>query len=71
MRMQVSAAGAVGIGVIGAGRIGQVHARTLSSLPGANLIAVADPFNQQGQGWNLLLLQMHQKHLQSTMELRN
>ena len=29
--------------VLGAGRIGQVHARALSSVPGAGLVAVADP----------------------------
>ena len=29
--------------VLGAGRIGQVHARALSSVPGAELVAVADP----------------------------
>lgn len=47
--MQVSPTGAIGIGVIGAGRIGQVHARTLSSIPGANLVAVADPFEKPGR----------------------
>ena len=29
--------------VLGAGRIGEVHARALSSVPGAELVAVADP----------------------------
>ncbi len=29
--------------VLGAGRIGEMHARTLSSTPGAELVAVADP----------------------------
>ncbi len=33
----------IGIGLIGAGRIGEVHARALSSVPGAELVAVADP----------------------------
>lgn len=41
--------GPVGIGVIGAGRIGQVHARTLASLPGADLVAIADPFELPGR----------------------
>lgn len=30
------------IGIIGAGRIGQVHAKTLQLLPDANLVAIAD-----------------------------
>ena len=30
-------------GLLGAGRIGQVHARALSSVPGAELVAVAEP----------------------------
>jgi myo-inositol 2-dehydrogenase / D-chiro-inositol 1-dehydrogenase len=33
----------VGFGVLGAGRIGQVHARAVASVPGAKLVAVADP----------------------------
>ena len=32
----------VRFGVLGAGRIGQVHARAISSVPGARLVAVAD-----------------------------
>lgn len=39
----------VGIGVIGCGRIGQVHARTISQLNSASLIAVADPFEKFGR----------------------
>ena len=31
------------IGLLGAGRIGQVHARAVSSVPSAELVAVADP----------------------------
>jgi len=31
------------IGLLGAGRIGQVHARAVSSVPSAQLVAVADP----------------------------
>lgn len=33
----------VRFGVLGAGRIGQVHARAIASVPGATLVAVADP----------------------------
>ena len=32
------------IAVIGAGRIGHVHAKTIASHPGAALTLVADPF---------------------------
>jgi len=31
------------IGLLGAGRIGQVHARAVLSVPSAQLVAVADP----------------------------
>lgn len=41
--------GPVGIGVIGCGRIGQVHAKTISSLQSANLVSVADPFEKFGR----------------------
>jgi myo-inositol 2-dehydrogenase/D-chiro-inositol 1-dehydrogenase len=34
---------AVRFGVLGAGRIGQVHARAIGSVPGAVLVAIADP----------------------------
>ena len=30
--------------VLGAGRIGQVHARAIASVDGAELIAIAEPF---------------------------
>ncbi len=33
----------VSLAVLGAGRIGQVHARAIASVPGAALVAVADP----------------------------
>ena len=33
----------VRFGVLGAGRIGRVHARAVASVPGAELVAVADP----------------------------
>jgi myo-inositol 2-dehydrogenase / D-chiro-inositol 1-dehydrogenase len=42
-------AGEVGIGVIGCGRIGQVHAATVSRMRGARLVAVADPFEEFGR----------------------
>ena len=32
------------IALLGAGRIGQVHARAIARTPGANLVAVADTF---------------------------
>lgn len=38
----------VGVGIIGCGRIGQVHARAITALPGATLVAVADPFEPFG-----------------------
>jgi myo-inositol 2-dehydrogenase / D-chiro-inositol 1-dehydrogenase len=38
-----------GIGVIGCGRIGQVHARTIAGLQDARLVAVADPFEEFGR----------------------
>lgn len=38
----------VGVGIIGCGRIGQVHARATTALPGASLVAVADPFEPFG-----------------------
>lgn len=33
-------------GVLGAGRIGQVHARAIASVPGATLVAIADPVQE-------------------------
>ncbi|MFQ3301170.1 MAG: myo-inositol 2-dehydrogenase/D-chiro-inositol 1-dehydrogenase, partial [Planktomarina sp.] len=33
------------IGLLGAGRIGQVHARAVSSVPTAQLVAIADPIS--------------------------
>jgi myo-inositol 2-dehydrogenase/D-chiro-inositol 1-dehydrogenase len=33
----------LGVAILGAGRIGQVHARALASVPGARLVAVAEP----------------------------
>lgn len=35
--------------VLGAGRIGQVHARAIASVPGASLIAIADPMAEAAQ----------------------
>lgn len=40
---------AVGIGVIGCGRIGKVHSKTISELQTATLEMVADPFEQLGR----------------------
>ncbi|KAK4534434.1 hypothetical protein CDCA_CDCA01G0459 [Cyanidium caldarium] len=39
----------VGVGVIGAGRIGQVHAHALSRLPNVELRGVADPMEVPGR----------------------
>lgn len=36
----------VNIAVLGAGRIGQVHARAVASVPGVSLVAIADPFEE-------------------------
>lgn len=49
--MTVAAPGGqyVGVSVIGCGRIGQVHANTLSSLQVARLVSVADPFEKFGK----------------------
>lgn len=48
--MVISAnADTVGIGVIGCGRIGRVHAETISALQGASLEMVADPFEKFGR----------------------
>ncbi|WP_194097183.1 inositol 2-dehydrogenase [Marivivens aquimaris] len=35
--------------ILGAGRIGQVHARAVSSIPSAQLVAVAEPFAEAAQ----------------------
>lgn len=45
----MQASGPANISVIGCGRIGQVHARTLSTLQTANLLKVADPFEENGR----------------------
>lgn len=37
------------IAVIGAGRLGGIHARALSKLPDANLVAIVDPVESQGR----------------------
>jgi myo-inositol 2-dehydrogenase/D-chiro-inositol 1-dehydrogenase len=37
------------IALLGAGRIGQVHARAVSSVPAAKLVAVADPVNKNAK----------------------
>jgi len=35
--------------ILGAGRIGQVHARAVASVPGAELVAVAEPFAEAAE----------------------
>lgn len=49
MTLDPSTKSAVGISVIGCGRIGRVHANTLCSLQSSNLVAVADPFEEYGR----------------------
>ncbi|KAA8492097.1 putative oxidoreductase YrbE [Porphyridium purpureum] len=49
LRMADAAAGSgVGIGVIGCGRIGQVHAKSVAAAKGATLVAVSDVFEEFG-----------------------
>lgn len=49
MNLNGSSSSQVGISVIGCGRIGRVHANTLSALQDANLVSVADPFETFGK----------------------
>ena len=48
--LRMTAAGPpLGVGVIGCGRIGQIHSNTLAfRTPGARLVAVTDPFEEMG-----------------------
>ncbi len=39
----------VKLAILGAGRIGQVHARAIAAVPGAQLIAIAEPFAEAAQ----------------------
>ncbi|SPF81962.1 inositol 2-dehydrogenase [Pseudoprimorskyibacter insulae] len=39
----------LGIAILGAGRIGQTHARAISATPGARLVAISDPFAEAAQ----------------------
>jgi len=40
----------LGVGVIGCGRIGQIHSNTLAfRTPGARLVAITDPFEEMGK----------------------
>lgn len=48
--LRMSAQQPLGVGVIGCGRIGQIHSNTLAfRTPGAKLLAVADPFEEMGR----------------------
>lgn len=50
MRRSLStAAGNVKVGIIGAGRIGQVHANAISAMQGAEVVMIADPFEKMGK----------------------
>lgn len=48
-RSMSTASSTTRIGVIGAGRIGRVHAKTLSQLDGAEVALIADPFEKFGK----------------------
>lgn len=39
----------VKVGIIGAGRIGQVHAKAISGMQGAEVVTIADPFEKFGK----------------------
>lgn len=43
----------VGIAVLGAGRIGKIHAANVAANPNARLIAVADPYASAAQSSTL------------------
>ncbi len=40
---------ALRLAILGAGRIGQVHAKAVASVPGAELVAVAEPFAEMAE----------------------
>lgn len=44
-----TAAETVKVGIIGAGRIGQVHAKAISGMQGAEVVTIADPFEKFGK----------------------
>ncbi len=48
-RSMATATSTVGVGIIGAGRIGQVHAKSIAGMRDAELVMVADPFEQFGR----------------------
>ena len=48
--LRMTAGPPLGVGVIGCGRIGQIHSNTLAfRTPGARLVAVTDPFEEMGR----------------------
>lgn len=48
--LRMTAEPPLGVGVIGCGRIGQIHSNTLAfRTPGARLVAVTDPFEEMGR----------------------
>lgn len=50
LRMSAQQQPPLGVGVIGCGRIGQIHSNTLAfRTPGARLVAVTDPFEEMGR----------------------
>lgn len=44
-----TAAEPVKVGIIGAGRIGQVHAKAITAMSGAEVVTIADPFEKFGK----------------------
>lgn len=48
-RTMSSASGVPRVGIIGAGRIGRVHAKTVVQMDGAELAMIADPFEKFGK----------------------
>lgn len=48
-RSMSTAAGATRVGIIGAGRIGRVHAKAVSQMDGAEVAMIADPFEKFGK----------------------
>lgn len=48
-RAMSTSGGTVKIGIIGAGRIGQVHANALTAMHGAEVVTIADPFEKFGK----------------------
>lgn len=44
-----TASSTIKVGIIGAGRIGQVHAKAITNMQGAEVVTIADPFEKFGK----------------------